>query len=145
MTQVRVIWEWVDNAGGFLRASNWVFATPGLAALEAAIQACANPNLEYVTNGIPTVSTATPGTAQYNLVNDTAVLIYATSVGNNVRIVIPGPLNTIFGAFSNVVDPTNPLVVALNTAVIGTLGDASGNVVTAYVQGIKASRRTEQT
>lgn len=144
MTQVRLIWEWIDNAGGFLRASNWVFATPGLATLEAAIQACANPNLQYVTNGIPTVSTATPGTGQYNLTTDTAVLQYQTAPGSGIRLVIPGPLNTIFGSNSNIVDPTNALIVALNAAVIGTLGDAAGNAASAYISGAKGSRRTEQ-
>jgi hypothetical protein len=144
MTQVRLISEWIDNAGGFLRASSWVFATPGLATYEAAVQACSNAVLQFATNGIPSVSTATPGSGQYNLTTDTAVLIFQTGAGTGVRVVIPGPMNSIFGANSSVVDPTNASVAALIAAVIGTLGDAGGNVVTAYVSGIKSSRRSEQ-
>lgn len=144
MTQVRLISEWIDNAGGFLRASNWVFATPGLSALEAAVQAASNGVLQYSTFGLPAVSGATPGTGQYNLTSDLAVLVFQTGVGTGVRVAIPAPLSAIFGTNSNVVDPTNPTVAAIIAAVVGTLGDAGGNVVTAYVSGIKSSRRVEQ-
>jgi rRNA processing protein Gar1 len=51
----------------------------------------------------------------------------------------------VFGPTSNVVDPLAPLTAALITAVIGTLTDVVGNVATAYVSGVKSSRRTEQT
>lgn len=144
MTQVRAIWEWEDNAGGFLRASNWVFATPGLATLEAAIQACSNADLLYATNGIPTVSSGAPGPGTYNLTTDVAVLIFATAAGSNVRVVIPGPDISVFGPDTNVVDPTATTVAALIAAVTGTLGDSAGNVVTGYVSGVKSSRRVEQ-
>jgi hypothetical protein len=144
VTQVRAIWEWVDNAGGFLRASSWVFSTVGLFALETALQADSNAVLQFTTAAIPDVSSSTPGTGQYNLVTDLALLIFQTGAGTTVRVVIPGPLVTTFGPTSNVVNPLDPATASVIAAVIGTLGDASGNVVTAYVSGIKASRRTEQ-
>jgi len=145
MALVRYIAEWVDNAGGFIRQGGWVFAPAGLGVYEAALQACANPDLQYFTNGIPTISVAAPGTGAYDLVNDTAVLVFATIPGVTIRVIVPGPISTIFGPSSNVVDPTNPLVAALIAATIGTLADSGGNVVTAYVSGVKGSRRTEQT
>jgi|SRR5215472_5775692 len=145
MTNVRLIDEWLDQSGGFIRAASWVFAPAGLAAYEAAIQACSNAVLQFSTNGIPTISGATPATGQYDLVQDLAVLIFATVPGATVRVTIPAPLATNFGPSSNVVDPTDPNVAALIAAVIGTLGDVNGNVVTAYVSGIKVSRRAEQT
>jgi len=145
MTNVRLIDEWLDQAGGFIRAASWVFAPAGLATYEAAIQACSNGVLQFSTNGIPTISTASPAVGQYDLVQDLAVLIFATVPGSTVRVTIPAPQASIFGPSSNVVDPANPTVAALITAVIGTLGDAAGNAVTAYVSGIKVSRRAEQT
>ena len=145
MVSTRLISEWTDQAGGFIRSANWVFAPVGLATYEAAVQATANAVLQYATNGIPSVSTATPGTGQYDLVSDTAVLVFATVPGSSLQVVIPAPLNSIFGPSSNVVDPTNPLVAALIAAVVGTLGDAAGNAATAFVSGVKSSRRTEQT
>lgn len=145
MTNVRYIAEWIDNAGGFIRQGGWVFAPAGLVVYEAAVQACSNAVLQYFTNGIPSISGASPGTGQYNLVNDLAVLTFATVPGSTIQVSIPAPFNTIFGPSSNVVDPTNPLIVALIAAVIGTLGDVNGHAATAYVSGIKVSRRVELT
>lgn len=145
MVNVRLISEWLDLAGGFIRAANWVFAPAGLGTYEAAVQACANAVLQFATSGIPTISGATPGSGQYDLVSDTAVLVFATAPGSDLKVVIPAPLGSIFGPSSNVVDPTNPLVAALIAAVVGTLGDAAGNAATAYISGVKSSRRTEQT
>jgi len=144
MVNVRFIAEWIDKAAGFIRSANWVFAAGGLGAYEAAIQACSNGVLQFATNGIPTVSAASPTTGQYDLLSDLAVLVFATVPGSTVVVTIPAPLASIFGPSSNVVDPTNPLVATLIAATIGTLGDAAGNAVTAYVSGTKVSRRTEQ-
>ena len=145
MTLVRLIDEWVDDAGGFIRAGSWVFAPAGLGTYESAIQACSNAVLQFSTNGIPSISGATPGTGTYSLVNDLAVLVFATIPGVTIRVTIPAPDVNIFGPSSNVVDPTNTNVAALIAAVIGTLADSSGNVVTAYVSGTKVSRRAEVT
>jgi hypothetical protein len=139
----RAFWEWTDDAGGFLRASNWT-APGGVVAIDAQLQACSNAQLTYATEGTANMSPFSPTAAQYHLVTDLAVLVFATAAGNNVQVVVPGPLATTFGATSNIVNPLDPTTAALIAAVIGTLSDVNGNLVTAYVSGVKSSRRTEQ-
>lgn len=144
MTQVRAIWEYVDVGGNFLRSSNWVFATPGLGALEAAIQAATNANLLYATNGLPVVGTATPGTGDFPLVVDLALFNFQTVPGSGLQVAVPAPLAALFGPTSTVVDPTAPLSASLIAAVLGTLGDVAGNPATAFISGSKGSRRVDQ-
>ena len=141
----RAIWEWVDANGGFLRASDWVAPTASTGALEVAMQNASNAELLYATIAAPTVGAAAPGTNQYWLVTDIAVLNFATLPGLGFQLVIPGPNNSMFGPTSTVIDPTAPLTAALISAVIGVLADQYGNVATAYISGSKASRRVEQT
>lgn len=141
----RVIWEWVDDAGGFLRSSNWINAAANLAVVDAPLQLASNAQLAFATAATPAISPFAPTAAQYHLVTDLAVLVFATVPGTTIQVVVPGPLATTFGPSSNVVNPLDPTTAALIAAVIGTLADNLGNVATAYVSGIKSSRRTEQT
>jgi hypothetical protein len=141
----RVIWEWTDDAGGFLRASSWITAAANLGTVDVPLQAASNAQLTFATAATPATSPFAPTAAQYHLVTDIAVLIFATAAGTTFQLVIPGPMVAVFGPTSNVVDPTAPLTAALIAAVIGTLTDIVGNVATAYVSGVKSSRRTEQT
>lgn len=141
----RVFWEWVDDAGGFLRASNWINAAANMPTVDAPLQLNSNAQLAFATAGTPAVSPFAPTAAQYHLVTDVAVLVFATIPGTTIQVVIPGPLATTYGPSSNVVDPTNVNVASLIAAVIGTLTDPAGNAATAYVSGVKSSRRTEQT
>jgi hypothetical protein len=145
MTPDRAIWEWIDNAGGFLRSSNWVVPASSTGALEVALQNNSNAALQYATVAPPTVSATTPNGSQYHLVQDIAILVFATVPGTTLTVVVPGPLATTYGPSSNVVDPTDPNVAAIISAVIGVLSDSVGNPATAYVSGVKSSRRTEQT
>lgn len=140
----RAFWEWQDVAGGFLRASNWI-AAGSIATIDAPLQLNSNAQLLYATEGIANVSPFAPTSAQYHLVTDIAVLVFQTVPGTTVSLVIPGPLATTFGPSSNVVNPLDPNVAALIAAVVGNVADNAGNVVTAYVSGVKSSRRTEQT
>ena len=144
MTPDRAIWEWIDVAGGFLRSSNWVVPTASTGLLEVALQDASNANLEYTTIAAPTVSATTPVGGQYSLVYDIALLLFATVPGTTIAVVVPGPLATTFGPSSNVVNPLDPNVAAIISSAIGVLADPAGNPVTAYVSGIKSSRRTEQ-
>lgn len=141
----RAIWEWVDNASGFLRAANWVVPASSTGALEVAMQNAANPELLYATIAAPTIGAASPGTTQYHLVQDIALLNFATAVaGSNVQLVLPGPLAAVFGANSQVLDPLAALTAAVIAAAIGVLADINGNPVTAYISGSKASRKADQ-
>lgn len=144
MANARVILEWLDAAGGFLRSANWYDDGVGVAAFEAAMQDASNCNLQYATGAVPEIGVTTPGTTTYFLTTDVAVLVFATVPGGTVRVVVPGPLESMFGADGNTVDPTSTPAADIIAAVIGSLADSGGNVVTAYVSGVKSSRRTEQ-
>jgi len=140
----RVIWEWTDDAGGFLRASNWIDAAAHLGFVDVPLQGASNAQLTYSTAATPAVSPFAPVAAQYHLVTDLAVLVFATGTGSTFQVVVPGPMVAVFGPTSNVVDPLAPLTAALIAGVIGVLTDVLGNVATAYVSGVKSSRRVEQ-
>ena len=141
----RVIWEWTDDAGGFIRASNWINTAANLGTVDVPLQGASNAQLTFSTAATPAVSPFAPSAGQYHLVTDLAVLIFATGAATTFQVVVPGPMVAVFGPTSNVVDPLAPLTAALIAAVIGTLTDVLGNVATAYVSGVKSSRRTEQT
>lgn len=140
----RGIFEWVDVAAGFLRASSWVAVGGATGPLEVALQNASNAELEYVTIATPTIGATTPTGAQYRLTQDVALLNFATVPGTSIQVTIPAPIAAVFGANSTVVDPTNALVLAVIAGVLGVLTDVAGNPATAYIGGSKASRRTEQ-
>lgn len=145
MATARLVHEWQDASGGFLRSGNFVLDTTDLTALEAAVVAVSNANLQYATLAVPFVSptAATPGVTWY-LCTDTAVLLFATGAGTTVQLVIPAPTQDIFKIDKLTVDPTSLLMVSLISEVVGNLCDSAGNTVTAFIQGVKSSRRTEQ-
>jgi hypothetical protein len=144
MVQVRGFWEYTDIAAGFLRSTNWIYSAGGLGALEAAIQAATNSNLMFATFGLPTVGTTTPSDSDYPLVNDLALFNFQTTPGSGVQLTIPAPRISMFGPQLTVIDPTATLSAAVIAAVIGTLGDAAGNPVTAFISGSKSSRKVDQ-
>lgn len=143
MTQVRLISEWTDIGSNFLRSANWVFATLGLSTLEAALQAASNGNLLYSTFGLPVVGTTTPTDALYPLAADVAIFNFSTGAGTGVRVVVPAPVASMFTPYGSI-DATDPLAAAVIAAVIGTLGDSSGNVAALFQGGSKGRRSAEQ-
>lgn len=143
MAQARLILEYQDVGGGFLRSANWYDDAHSPAGLEAEIQNVSNTNLLYATGAVPQIGAATPATTQYFLTTDVAVLNFATSAGGRIQVVIPGPKSTIFDAGGNTVDPANSDIVSLIASVVGVLTDSGGNLATAYVTGVRSSRRTE--
>jgi hypothetical protein len=144
-TQQRLINEYTDVAGGYLRASNWVPYGVSVGPLLAAIAAAQNAALQFSTLAVPVVGVAVPVGNLYRLTSDLALLNFQTAPGGSVQLAIPGPVAALFGPNSTVVDPSNGLAAAVIAAAIGTLCDASGGAVTAYISGSKSSRRTEQT
>jgi len=144
VARARIIQEWQDAAGGFLRSANWYDDTVGAGGYEAAVQAASIANLQYATGAVPQVGVVTPGTTQYFLCTDTAVLTFQTSPGSSLQVIVPAPDATIFGPDGNTVDPTNATVISLIASVVGVLMDVGGNLATAYKSGVKSSRRTEQ-
>lgn len=145
MATNRMINEWNDAAGGFLRTANWVDPLGGSASLQAAIEACSNDAMTYSTIGAPRAASNVATAALYYLTTDTVVITFATAVpGQSIRLIIPGPKSSIFKPDGVSVDPTSPLIAALITAAVGTLSNLPGNDAISFIQGVKSSRRTEQ-
>lgn len=145
MARNRLVLEWIDAAGGFMRSGGFIDSSFPLATLASAVANASNANLAFATDGLPFISSvaAVPGVTWY-LTTDTAVLIFATAVGTYVTLIIPAPDQSMFLPGGTVIDPSAAKSAAVITAVIGSLMDPAGNLVTAYVQGSKGSRRTEQ-
>lgn len=140
----RLINEYLDFASKYLRTGNWLNPASSAAALSAAIQAATNANLYLATRGRPVVGTTTPSDALYGPVQDMMNMVFVTAIPTQVQLSIPAPVAAVFGAGGQTVDPTNALVAAIISAAVGTLTDINGNPVTAFVSGVKSSRRTEQ-
>lgn len=80
-------------------------------------------------NGAPAPTT---GTRQS--VADRATLIFVCADNTQTTVQVPAP-GGIFLADGETVDPANPAVAAFVAAAIGTIVNASGSPVTAYVTG----------
>lgn len=142
----RLISEWQDSALGFLRTGQWSTGSAfGLGAYESAITACSNAGLIIVTMAAPdiSVSSPNPGNVWY-LTVDTATLLFDTGVGTSVTVTIPGPKQALFKPDTLTIDPTQTDVANLISTVIGFITDNAGNAATAFSQGQRSSRRTEQ-
>lgn len=138
------VFEWTDEANGFLRTRSWVVSggLPGVFLL--ALQALSNASNTLAFEGAAVVSATPAGSGQYSLATTTAVLNFLTGVGSGVQVTIPAPVASIFAADGVTVDNTNVVVAAFITAAIGYLTDNAGNVVTTYNTGVKSSRKVEQ-
>lgn len=140
----RLINEYTDVQSGYIRTSNWISAGSSSGPLNAAIQAAMNGAILFSTQGLPYVGSSTPVGGQYQSVQDVALFAFATVPGTTVQLVVPTPINAMFGANSTIIDPTNALAAAIIAQALLILTDAGGNAATAYAGGSKASRRTEQ-
>lgn len=140
----RIILEWLDYAAGFLRSGSWLLPAGLSGPLFAAMQAASNANLAIATRGVPAIGTVTPTDTLYGSVQDVAQFVFVTGALNQVPLVLPAPVASVFGAGGQTVDPTDPFAAAVIAAAIGNLSDVGGNAVTAFVSGAKSSRRKEQ-
>src|SRR5207237_1255233 len=122
----------------------WIQAGSASGPVAADLQAMSNAELRFVTQALPAIGAVTPSGGTYSLAQDVALFNFATVPGQSLQLIVPAPLQAIFGANSTIVDPTNALVLALIADVVGTMTDEAGNLVTAYKSGSKGSRRTEQ-
>lgn len=140
----RLILEWIDYAAGFLRAGSWLLPAGISGALIAALQAGSNSNLQYATRGAPIVGVTTPTDTLYGSTQDVAVFVFQTAALNQIPLVLPAPVASVFGSGGQTVDPSDPFAAAIIAAAVGNISDVNGNVATAFVSGAKSSRRREQ-
>jgi hypothetical protein len=140
----RLILEYTDASGAYLRASNWLQVTGSLPTLVAAIQACTNTNITFATANQPLVGTATPGLGLYASLFDGALFSYQTGPGQAMQFFLPAPLGSLYAANGVQIDTANPLIIALNTAIAANLTDPAGNAPSAFISAVKTSRRSDQ-
>lgn len=125
---------WVDAQGKTRQTLLRGSAT--LLTVMSSVKSVSNADVLGDFEGTETINgTPVPVAAAYATVNDFAVLTYETGAGTLVYITVPAPLSSIFLADGETVDAT--AIAALTTAVVGTVTDASGNAVTAFVAGVR--------
>lgn len=119
-------------------------------AIGAALDACTNAKAVRVgfsfliVEAQLIVGTTPPNNAEYSSVTDGARLQFANGVGSRTSLTVPAPLESDFGASSNVVDSTNANVAALIAEIQIAASDKGGNVFNLYKGGIKVGRRARR-
>jgi hypothetical protein len=125
---------WVD-ANGFLRITR-INTTTGMAALLLTMLACTNADwLQSWESALATNPAAAPVPAVYQAASQIASLTFVCADGTQTVLQLLAPKLAIFLADGVTVDITNPSVVALATAAIGTLTNTAGSPATALVSG----------
>lgn len=131
---------WVDVNGKTRQTI--VRGNAPLAAVALALAGKSNADFQRDWEG-PTVVNAAPLpiNATYTSVNDYATLVFTTAAGNLVYITLPAPQSSIFMADQETVDPV--AIATIIAAVVGTVLDGTGTVVTAFVGGYRRSSGRE--
>jgi hypothetical protein len=142
----RIINEWNDAAGGFLRTAGWVDDTTSVSTFQNALEACSNDALTHSTFAVPRAAAQTATAALYYLTTDAIRLTYLTATpGLTISLIIPGPQSSVFLPDGVTVDPGSTLIAALTAAATtGSLTASGGQPATLFFSGVKTSRRTEQ-
>jgi len=126
----------VDGATAALQATAAVAVITPLQALSnAIISSTSGP-----ATGVPTE--VVYGTAaDYQSVEDKAIMTFQTSTGDIHRFQVPAPLASIFLADGETVDPANTLVVAYNSAVNANVTDRHGSLLAFGANGTRIRRK----
>lgn len=93
--------------------------------------------VSYSVESTPQGPMQEPGSGPYNTVADKVFLIFQTASGTNVTVTLIGPNDDILMADNKTVDSST--IGDVITAVLAVVTDASGNAVTSYVTGYRAS------
>jgi len=131
---------WVD-ADGLTRRTQIIGNASTFAVQAALLNMSQADELSDVEGNLTVNPTPTPIGGQYRSVTDFAAIWYSDASGNIVQVTLPAPDASIFLADQETVDPSNSLVAALNTVVLGVVLTASGGVVTNYVGGLRKQSR----
>jgi hypothetical protein len=125
---------WIDAQGATR------LTTPGgnatLASIQTAMLAKSRAVVAYYWEGARTAVGGTPSTGTYTSVTDAAILIFQAADCTQVKLTLPSPLDSIFMADGQTVDPAQ--ITGITSACLGTLETAGGQVVTEYVAGYRA-------
>jgi hypothetical protein len=131
-----MVWQ---DANGFTRLT-FVSGDSPLSNIETQLLIKSNAATLNSTEGTLTVNVPSPFTNVYQTVGDAAVLTF-TDGTNLGTVTLPAPLSSIFLADQETVDITQ--IGAIIAAVVGTARTAGGGLITAYVAGIRTTKRGE--
>lgn len=140
-----------------VRIPTFAADTNTLAAL-ATIMAVWVPDIQALTNGKIIrqgltvllneaqylVGTAPPTNAEYSSVTDGARLAFANGAGARTALTVPAPLESIFGANTNVVDSTNANVATLIADIAAHTLAPFGGAYNLYKGGVKTGRHSRK-
>lgn len=130
-------YTWLDVNGRSKMTMPRTLSLPSTS-LQTAMLTFSNAQLLSVFEGPESTYAVLPVAAPFQSVTDVALLYFSTVSGDIVSLTLPAPDASIFKADTVTVDPT--MVASLITACIGYLTDASGNVVTSFINGVRAVR-----
>jgi hypothetical protein len=139
----RLITEWIDARGGFIRAGNWAAIGGSPATVFAAMVAASNAVIANQTQGQPFQDLSAPVDALYPTVQDTLQLTCITAALTYTQVVIPAPIAALFQTGSVNVDFSSAAFTALQTALVGNITDQAGSPVTAISAAVKSQRRID--
>ena len=138
----RLITEWIDSKGTYLRSGNWAKIGGSSAAIFAAMVGASNAQITFQTQGQPFQDLSAPVDALYSTSQDTLQLTLITTALTYTQLVIPAPIASLFTAGGINVDTTSAAYLALAAAVVN-LTDSGGNAVTAISAAVKSQRRVD--
>jgi hypothetical protein len=125
---------WVDvNGGKTIQRINTATGAAGiLGALSAASLAAELEEWEGTDNQNPAPA---PTTGPYQGVAWRAALTFVCADSTLVNLILVAPLSSCFLADAQTIDPASVPVAAIISAVVGTMVNPAGSLVTAFVAG----------
>lgn len=132
---------WLDVNG--VSRQTILTSTTGAGAIWAAVQAASQAQVETSWESVLGASVGSAASGAYQSVKMSASLLYQTGSGGSLRITIPAPQLSIFLPDGVTVDPSNSLVIAINTAAIGLLSNGGGTTAATFVGGILNPSRND--
>jgi len=90
------------------------------------------------------VGTTPPFNLEYSSVTDGAHLSYASGQGERMALTVPAPLESIFGANSNVVDSTNANVATLSADIAAHAASPANHNYNLYKGGVKVGKHSRR-
>lgn len=141
---------WRDAKGNTARTSFFV-ANAGTAITEAAASDAITTPLAALTNCVnagqtgprtnPKTEVVYGTAATYATVEDKVVFTFQTATGDIHRMQVPAPIEAIFLADGETVDPANTLVVAFSSAFIANAVSQNGEAITFGAFGTRIRRK----
>lgn len=122
-----------DDANGVSRQTV-LNSTAGALAAITAVTAVSNARVLYYVESALSTPIGVAVTNPYQSVKSSATLYFQTGVGTIVRVTVVAPQLSLFLADQQTVDPV--AAAPLIAAVVGSVTDVAGNVVTSYLGGL---------